>query len=75
MLQSLHGSPLGHLVMQNTYHKVKLLFYWPKLKKFVMACDVRKRCMHETVATSRLLQPLATPDQAWSSVSMDFIVT
>jgi len=41
--------------------------------EFVMKCDVCKRCKHETVAPPGLLQPLATPDQAWSSISMNFI--
>ena len=41
--------------------------------KFVLACDVCKRCKYETVAYPRLLQPLNIPGQAWESVSMDFI--
>ena len=32
-----------------------------------------KRCKHETVAAPGLLQPLHIPNQAWKSVSMDFI--
>lgn len=74
ILQSLHGSPLGrHSSIQNTYHKVKQLFYWPHLKRnvmdFVMASDVCQCCKHEIVATLGLLQPLATLVQAWTSVS------
>lgn len=38
-----------------------------------MACEVCKRCKSETVAYPGLLQPLPIPDQAWESISMDFI--
>ena len=78
ILQSLHGSPLGgHSGIRNTYHKVKQLFYWPHLKKnvmdFALACDVCQCCKHETVAVPGLLQPLATPVQAWTSIPVDFV--
>lgn len=78
ILQSLHESPLGeHSGIQNTYLRVRQLFHWPKLKAnvrgFVLACDTCNRCKHENVAYTGLLQPLPIPDQAWSSVSMDFI--
>ena len=52
ILQSLHGSPLeSHLGIRSTYHKVKQLFYWPKLKKtvtnYVPACDICQHCKHK----------------------------
>jgi len=38
-----------------------------------MGCDVCQRCKHEIVAAPGLLQPLAMPMQAWTSISMDFV--
>jgi len=69
ILQALHESPLGgHSRIQNTYHRVRQLFYWPRLKtkvkEFVLACDSCKRCKYETVAHLGLLQPLPIPAQA-----------
>lgn len=63
--------------MQNTYIRVKQLFFWPGLKtevkKFVAACDIYQRCKSETVAYPSLLQPLPILNQAWEILSMDFI--
>ena len=78
ILQSLDGSPLGgHSGIQNTYRKVKQVFYWPQLKKYVwdyvMNCEVCKQCKHETVAHPSLLQPLAIPEHAWTNVTLDFV--
>ena len=78
ILRSLHESALGgHSGAQNTYLRLKQLFYWSGLKtevkKFVMAYEVCKRCKSETVAYPRLLQPLAIPNQAWENISMNFI--
>ena len=57
--------------------KVKGIFYWPRMKaevkEYVRECDVCKRCKIELIPYPGLLQPLPIPEQAWSSVSMDFI--
>ena len=57
--------------------RVKQMFFWPKLRKYVMEfvlrCDVCKKCKHETVAQPELLQPLPIPTQAWTNISMDFV--
>jgi len=56
---------------------MKALFYWKGLKsdvvELVKSCDVCQRCKHENVAYPGLLQPLEIPDEAWQSISMDFI--
>jgi len=38
-----------------------------------MRRDICKKCKHENVAYSGLLQPLPIPEQPWLTVSMDFI--
>lgn len=57
--------------------RVRRIFHWPRIKLeikvLVQACDICKRCKLETIAYPGLLQPLPIPEQAWSSVSMDFI--
>ena len=78
ILQSLHESTLGgHSGVQNTYLRVKQLFHWPRLKadvkEFVLACDTCRRCKYKNMASPGLLQPLPILNQAWDSVSMDFI--
>ena len=78
IMQALHESPLrGHSGVHNTYLWIRQLFHWPRVKTevtgFVQACDTYKRCKSETVAYPGLLQPLPIPNQAWSSVSMDFV--
>ena len=67
ILQYLHDSLVGgHSGIQNTYLRVKQLFYWPKMKtevkNFVLACDLCKRCKLENVTYLGLLQPLPVPD-------------
>ena len=78
IMQALHELPLGgYSSEQNTYVRVKGMFYWPRMKievkEFVLECDVRKRCKTELVPYLGLLQPLPIPEQAWLSVSMDFV--
>ena len=78
ILQTMHNSPLGgHSGIQNTYGKVKQVFFWPGLKKsvmeYILQCDVCKRCKHEPMAKPGLLQPLEVPNQARANITMDFV--
>lgn len=78
LLQELHNSALGgHLGQHATYMRIKSLFYWPGMKKqvkeYIEDCEVCQRCKSENVVSHGLLQPLSIPEQAWSSISMDFI--
>lgn len=78
ILQSLHHSGIGgHSGIHATYHRVKNLFAWPKMKQsvtaFVQACAICQQAKSEHVKTPGLLQPLPVPEQAWATVSMDFI--
>lgn len=67
----------GHFGIHATYHRVKSLFAWPKLKQtvtaFVQQCEICQQAKVEHVKLSGLLQPMPVPEQAWSTVSMDFI--
>lgn len=67
----------GHSGIHATYHRVKSLFAWPKLKQtvttFVQQCQVCQQAKVEHVKLSGLVNPLVVPDQAWSTVSLDFI--
>lgn len=77
-MQALHSSAIGgHSGIYATYHRIKALFSWPKLKQcvttYVQSCEVCQQAKVEHVKVPRLLQPLPVPEQAWSTVSMNFI--
>lgn len=60
ILSSLYESPLGgHLGIQNTYYKVKQIFFWSQLKRcvieYVLTCDTCSHWKHETIASPSLL--------------------
>lgn len=78
IFNSLHGSPEGgHSGIHTTIKRVSSLFWWPTLSqdiaKWVRSCEVCQRCKSEHVPYPGLLQPLPVPDQAWDTVTMDFI--
>lgn len=77
-MQELHGSSLGgHSGITATYQRIKRQFYWPKLKEAVhdhiQSCTNCHLNKGEHVPSPGLLQPLPVPEEAWSSISMDFI--
>ena len=67
----------GHSGVLRTYKRLARNFNWPGIKKsvqkYVAACDVCQRNHYETIHPPGLLQPLKIPEEAWSSISMDFI--
>lgn len=67
----------GHSGINGTYHRVKSLFAWPKLKQtvtaYVQSCSVCQQAKVEHVKLPGLLQSLAIPTQAWATVCLDFI--
>jgi hypothetical protein len=76
--QALHDSAIGgHSGFYVTYHRIKQLFSWPGMKKFlrnwVSSCSVCQQAKSERVAYPGLLQPLKVPSGAWETVSMDFV--
>lgn len=78
VLQALHASGIGgHSGIAATYNKVKALFAWKGLKshvkQFVSACQVCQQAKGEHSKTPGLLNPLPVPEQAWHTISLDFI--
>lgn len=78
VINYMHSSSIGgHSGIQGTYQKVQQVFLWPGLreqvKRLVSQCNICQISKHENVKVPGLLQPLPVPDQAWVSISMDFI--
>ena len=78
ILQALHASGIGgHSGVAATYSRVKSLFAWPLLKKFVQQfvqqCSVCQQAKVEHTKLRGLLQPLPVPTQAWEVISLDFV--
>lgn len=78
ILKWLHDSPVGgHSGRDATLHRVKSLFYWPKMgteiQNYVRNCSICQTNKYDNSAKSGLLQPLPVPDGVWESISMDFI--
>jgi hypothetical protein len=77
IFDSFHSSIFGgHSGNQVTYHRIKQLFYWPKMKNFIeqkiAACPVFQISKTEKVQYPGLLDPLPIPQAKWSEISMDF---
>jgi hypothetical protein len=78
LIQSLHSSPLGgHSGVPATIKRIQSLFAWPGLRKhveqFVKSCATCQQAKPERVKYPGLLQPLATPSNAWQVISLDFV--
>lgn len=78
VMMPLHDSGIGrHSGRAATYHRIKSLFAWPRLKKdvyqYVQSCETCQQAKGEHGKTPGLLQPLPVPLQAWHTVSLYFI--
>jgi hypothetical protein len=78
LFEAFHSSPIGgHSGNRVTHHKLKRLFYWPHLKKFiaqqVSECPVCQISKIEKVQYPGLLNPLNIPKMKWSEISIDFV--
>jgi hypothetical protein len=76
--QALHdGAVSGHSGFSVTYHRIKKLFSWSGMKKFikiwVAQCAVYQQVKTEKVDYPGLLQPLQILVGAWEVVAMDFV--
>jgi hypothetical protein len=78
MLHELYDTPYsGHVGITKTLKSVKHLYWWPKLKSFVIdcvqSCAACQRNKSSSQKPAGVLHRLPIPDYPWSSVSMDFI--
>ncbi|GMJ07956.1 hypothetical protein HRI_004464800 [Hibiscus trionum] len=78
LIEQFHSSSLGgHSGADVTSKRMSACLYWRGLRKsvrrMVRECSVCQRNKYENQLKPGLLQPLPTPDRAWSSISMDFI--
>lgn len=77
-LEEGHISGLSiHLVAMNMYQYLKMMFWWPGMKKevseFVYACLTCHKSKIEYLKSLGLMQPLNIPTCKWDSISMDFV--
>ena len=78
LFQAFHASIFGgHSGNRVTHHRLKRLFYWPKMKSFiaqqVAECPVCQISKSEKVSYPGLLIPLPIPTMKWTEISLDFI--
>ncbi|WOH00637.1 hypothetical protein DCAR_0520008 [Daucus carota subsp. sativus] len=78
IIKNVHSSlEGGHSGVTATTKRIQERFYWPNLQtdvlKFVRECDTCQRCKPEHVAAPGMLQPLPIPNNAWETMSLDFI--
>ena len=79
LLHDAHDSAIaGHLGFEKTYDALRRSVYWPRIardtRQYVATCENCQRNKHSLQRPAGLLQPLATPNQRWETVTMDFIV-
>jgi hypothetical protein len=75
---SFHSSVFGgHSGARVTYHRIKQVFYWPKLKSYITSkiveCPVCQISKSEKLPYPGLLNPLPIPQGKWTDISMDFV--
>lgn len=78
IFKAFHSSSLGgHSGAPVTYIRIKKLFMWPGMKKFikqkVSCCQVCQQAKPERVKYPGLLEPLRVPRRPWQHIAMDFI--
>ncbi|KAJ4784848.1 polyprotein [Rhynchospora pubera] len=78
LMKEVHDSITGgHSGILVTYQRLKSMFYWPNMKEtvyeYVRSCEVCQLNKGEHVKSPGLLQPLPIPEEAWSSISLDFV--
>jgi len=79
VIQALHSSGLGggHSGIHATYHRIKALFAWPRMKQtitsYIQSCTIYQQAKAEHVKSPGLLTPLPVPCVPWSVVSLDFV--
>ncbi|UTT94977.1 hypothetical protein NDA17_001413 [Ustilago hordei] len=75
--RSIHGITAGHVGRDATIKAAQRHYWWPNMTAwiadYVASCPVCARYKAPRHRPYGLLQPLATPDRPWGSISLDFI--
>lgn len=77
-LQQAHDSPVGgHKGVTKTLELVQRYYWWPTVRKDVVAyvttCASCQRNKARNMLPGGTLQPLPIPEEPWQSVSMDYV--
>ncbi len=68
----------GHQGSDKTIERISRTYYFPKMRKqvedIIRKCDVCIRTKHNRHKPYGLLKSPSTPDRAWKSIALDFIV-
>ncbi|KAK8918580.1 hypothetical protein KSP39_PZI021790 [Platanthera zijinensis] len=71
------GAVGGHSGVTATYHRLKKMFYWKRMKPdvhtYIQHCTVCQKCKSDNQRPAGLLQPLPIPERIWQDISLDFI--
>ncbi|KAJ1595470.1 hypothetical protein NDA14_006557 [Ustilago hordei] len=77
MTQCHDGTTAGHIGRDATIKAAQQHYWWPNMTAwiadYVASCPVCARYKAPRHRPYGLLQPLATPDRPWGSISLDFI--
>ena len=78
LIAALHSSAVGgHSSQLATYHRVKRLFSWKRMRQdvehFVKQCQIFQQAKHLNTHSPGLLQPLPVPQGVWQDISLDFV--
>ena len=78
-LELCHSDPMsGHFGRGKALQRLKERYYFPKMRKemndFIDQCDLCHRTKHDRHRPYGELAPPSTPDRAWKSIAMDWIV-
>ncbi|RDX82385.1 Tf2-9, partial [Mucuna pruriens] len=78
ILQEFHATAREGLVeVFHIFKRIAGVFYWAgmmkTIKTFIAECHTCQTNKYQTLAPTRLLQPLPIPTQVWIDISMDFI--
>ena len=75
----IHDQPaIGHLSTERMLETARRHYYWPGMKemiqRFICNCHIYRQAKVARNTYYSLLQPLPVPEQAWTNITMDFVV-
>ena len=79
IIKEIHDQPaVGHFGMEKMLGMAWHHYYWPGMKemiqRFIRNCHVCKRAKTAWNTYHSLLQPLLVPEQAWTDITIDFVM-